>query len=199
MRCNNCGWENPDGNQKCEKCNAPLQGGGVSAPNARIESTVMEDTPFSKPKSPISRGDTIPDGTIPDLPKSTPNNGPKPVGSTSGTINFWGPVGAGTGAPISHIHCILKPVIFPGEDTRFAPKPVEINGDYNELNRQSLDPDNKTITSKVQAILTNKDGKWYIQDQSTQQTTYVHAGEPIEVKTGDIILMGNRTFVFDED
>lgn len=26
MRCNNCGWENPSGNQKCEKCNAPLSG-----------------------------------------------------------------------------------------------------------------------------------------------------------------------------
>ena len=24
MRCNNCGWENPDGSQKCEKCNATL-------------------------------------------------------------------------------------------------------------------------------------------------------------------------------
>ncbi|NDV57875.1 zinc-ribbon domain-containing protein [Bacteroides sp. 519] len=26
MRCKNCGWENPDQNQKCEKCNAPLMG-----------------------------------------------------------------------------------------------------------------------------------------------------------------------------
>ena len=24
MRCNNCGWDNPDTNTKCEKCNAPL-------------------------------------------------------------------------------------------------------------------------------------------------------------------------------
>lgn len=26
MRCRNCGWENPAGKQKCEKCNAPLSG-----------------------------------------------------------------------------------------------------------------------------------------------------------------------------
>ena len=26
MRCNNCGWDNPDGNMKCEKCNAPMGG-----------------------------------------------------------------------------------------------------------------------------------------------------------------------------
>ena len=24
MRCRNCGWDNPDGNVKCEKCNAPM-------------------------------------------------------------------------------------------------------------------------------------------------------------------------------
>ncbi len=30
MRCNNCGWENLPGNQKCEKCNAPLNGSMVS-------------------------------------------------------------------------------------------------------------------------------------------------------------------------
>ena len=26
MRCKNCGWNNPAGNEKCEKCNAPLAG-----------------------------------------------------------------------------------------------------------------------------------------------------------------------------
>jgi hypothetical protein len=26
MRCKNCGWDNPGGNAKCEKCNAPLTG-----------------------------------------------------------------------------------------------------------------------------------------------------------------------------
>lgn len=25
MRCNNCGWDNPDENQKCEMCGAPLE------------------------------------------------------------------------------------------------------------------------------------------------------------------------------
>ncbi len=25
MRCSNCGWDNPDQNTKCEKCDAPLE------------------------------------------------------------------------------------------------------------------------------------------------------------------------------
>lgn len=193
MRCNNCGWENPDGSQRCEKCNAPLQG-GVGNQNFEVHSTIRESMPF-EPQQPTK---TTIDETIIDPPideKPRPGNKTAPTENLSGTINPY----AGMGAYVPVARCILKPVIFPGEDTRYAPQQVNIKGDYTELNRQLLDPDNNTITSKVQATLTHKDGKWYVQNQSTQKTTYVYAGEPIEVKSGDVILMGNRTFVFEED
>lgn len=192
MRCNNCGWENPDGSQKCEKCNAPLQGGAGSQ-NLDVHSTIRESAPF-EPQKPV--------GTIIEEPENAGQKVAQPKKpQTSPTVDFGGTVNpyAGMGAFVPVPRCILKPVIFPGEDTRYAPQPVNIKGDYNELNRQLLDPDNNTITSKVQAILTFKDGKWYVQNQSAQKTTYVYAGEPVEVKSGDIILMGNRTFVFEED
>lgn len=194
MRCNNCGWENPDGNQKCEKCNAPLQG-ATSGQNFNVHSTIRESAPFES-QQPTK---TTIDETIVDPPK---DGQPQPKKQkTAPTVDFSGTVNpyAGMGAYVPVPRCILKPVIFPGEDIRYAPEQVNIKGDYNELNRQLLDPDNNTITSKVQAILTHKDGKWYVQNQSAQKTTYVYAGEPIEVKSGDIILMGNRTFVFEED
>jgi len=199
MRCNNCGWENPDGSQKCEKCNAPLQGGVVSNPQVDYgHSTIREDFPFSKPQIPK----TVFEGTInenPEVPQQ-PQPAPQPAqqaasANYTGTMNPWGGIGGGY-TPLSH--CSLKPVIFPGEDMRDVPKEVNLKGNYTELNRQLLDPDNNTITSNVQAILTCKDGKWYIQDQSAQKTTFVYAGEPIPLKTGDVILMGNRTFVFEE-
>lgn len=195
MRCNNCGWENPDGKQKCEKCNAPLQG-GVNSQNFDVHSTIRESVPFEA-KQPTK---TTIDETIIDPPTNgRPQQTPKP--KTAPTVDFGGTINpyAGMGVFVPVPRCILKPVIFPGEDTRYAPQQVNIKGDYNELNRQLLDPDNNTITSKVQAILTHKEGKWYVQNQSAQKTTYVYAGEPIEVKSGDIILMGNRTFVFEED
>ena len=185
MRCNNCGWENPDGSQKCEKCNAPLQG-GASNQNFDAHSTIREDAPFEPKKQ---------GGTVVEEPKAQPRPQTAPTVDFGGTVNPY----AGMGAYVPIRHCILKPVIFPGEDMRDAPKPVNLSGDYNELNRQILDPNNNTITSKVQATLTCKDGKWYIQNQSSQKTTYVYADEPVEIKTGDIILMGNRTFVFEED
>lgn len=190
MRCNNCGWENPDGSQKCEKCNAPLQGGAGSQ-NFDVHSTIRESAPF-EPQAPHK--------TTIEEPVAAPDPAPQKP-KTAPTVDFGGTVNpyAGMGAFVPVPRCILKPVIFPGEDSRYAPQPINIKGDYNELNRQLLDPDNNTITSKVQATLTFKDGKWYVQNQSAQKTTYVYAGEPVEVKSGDIILMGNRTFVFEED
>lgn len=192
MRCNNCGWENPDGSQKCEKCNAPLQG-GVSAQSFGVHSTIREDAPFE----PQQHSQTI----IEEINQDPKPQNQRPQQPTARTVDFEGTVNpyAGMGGYVPVPRCVLKPIIFPGEDTRYAPQPVNLKGDYNELNRQSLDPDNNTITSKVQATLTCKDGKWYVQDQSTQKTTYVYAGEPIEVKSGDVILMGNRTFVFEVD
>ena len=197
MRCNNCGWENPAGSTVCEKCNAPLQS-GVSSPNVGVQSTIREDVPFG-PKQPT---ETIIDQTIIEEPQVVhPQPKPQSQHQTAPTVDLNGTVNpyAGMGAYVPIHHCILKPVIFPGEDMRDAPQPINLNGDYTELNRQLLDPNNNTITSKVQAILTFKDGKWYIQNQSVQKTTYVYADEPVALKTGDIILMGNRTFVFEEN
>lgn len=192
MRCSNCGWGNPDGNSKCEKCNAPM--GGAGGQDFNVQSTIRESVPF-EPKRPMEK--TIPETLIDPIPENKPKQEPK----TAPTVDFGGTVNpyAGMGAYAPVPRCILKPVIFPDEDARYAPQQVNIKGDFNELNRQLLDPDNNTITSKVQATLTFKDGKWYVQNQSAQKTTYVYAGEPIEVKSGDIILMGNRTFVFEKD
>jgi|GEM_PF-5192356 len=36
MRCKNCGWDNPDENTKCEKCNAPLNFTLVAKTRAKI-------------------------------------------------------------------------------------------------------------------------------------------------------------------
>ena len=212
MRCNNCGWENPDGNQKCEKCNAPLQGGvnipqggGTSNPNTGIHSTIRENAPFEGQhgRTVIDQG-TVIDKTIRDPQPVTPPQPqqpqvqPKQEPIGTGTVNPYAYVPGG-GGYVPTAYGILKPVIFPGENPNHAPKAVNIKGDYTKLNRQLIDPDNPTITSHVQAILTHKDGKWYIQNQSAQKTTFVFADEPIAIKSGDVILMGNRTFVFEED
>ena len=43
MRCKNCGWDNPAGNAKCEKCNVPLAGSMVDERMPPLERTTSED------------------------------------------------------------------------------------------------------------------------------------------------------------
>ena len=199
MRCTNCGWDNADQNTRCEKCNSPLEGSmgnkkdyeesqgknNGSTVRETIRETLREESPYPKETEPIK-------SPSPTAPESKPISGAKPYG---GTINTVG--GIPYGAPMMN-YCKLTPM--PSvPDEKHLPKESEFKGDYIELNRDNLDPDNFTISQNAQAILTCKNGKWYIKDQSHFKTTYVLASEEIPLKNGDVILMGSRRFIFTED
>jgi predicted component of type VI protein secretion system len=66
------------------------------------------------------------------------------------------------------------------------------------LTRENTIPDNKTITSKEQAELSFKDGRWTIVDKSEQHTTFVLATREIELQNGDIVMLGNQLFRFND-
>ena len=175
MRCENCGWENPEGSIKCEKCDQPFQ----KKPN--LTPTIPETEPFDP------------------APPKEPGPVKAPTGPTRAHSDTIKPYGDGNGSFTLISHCKLTPVPFPGEDKRDVLAECAFQGECNNLNRGNLDPNNNTITTNVQATLTCKDGKWYIQDRSALKTTFVRAAEATPIKTGDVILMGNRTFEFSED
>lgn len=214
MRCNNCGWENPDNLTRCEKCNTPLGGGAsynsspVSAPQQSFNKTVNEAAVFpdSSPQAggrcpqcgyPMGPGVSVcpvchygatevEPQFVPAAPRVAPAPKQVKVSPTQGTVNPWVQV-----APANK--CVLEPIAQDGID---SPAALHLKGDAHDLNRANLDPDNQTITSKVQAILTCEDGQWFIEDRSAQHTTFIYAGEKTALKDGDVILMGNRQFVF---
>lgn len=220
MRCKNCGWENPNGLTKCEKCNTPLAGavnnqpayGTIpEAPQAEqnLNKTVFEAEVFPQA---APAANACPNCGYPMRPGVTdcpnchqqaaqpaaPKPAPRPAtpapqqvkaAPMSGTVNPWVQV-----APANK--CSLVPVEQQGVET---PATLNLKGDAHELNRANLDPENQTITSKVQAQLTCEDGQWYIQDKSAQHTTFIYAGEKTALNEGDVILMGNRQFVFHID
>ena len=207
MRCTNCGWDNADQNTRCEKCNAPLEktarevGENQSpifetpSPGIReaIGKTVREDKPFNKTLRDYKETlrDPIEEPIVPKVsePKQ-PTDNKSPYG---GTIPPWMQFGASAMS-----FCRLTPMPIAPNDIHL-PQEVELKGEYNELNRGNLEPDNFTISQKVQAIMACKDGKWYIKDQSPYKTTFVLASEEVPLKNGDVILMGNRRFVFSEE
>ncbi len=199
MRCTGCGWENPDTNTNCEKCGASLQSENRNYANApaagspfnktRIEAEVFPDLAAPQPVTPTCREE---EPAAPAAHTPTPHavHQAAPAGGYQGTVNPWIQV-----APKSQ--CTLTPIQQDTDET--APKAISFKGEQHILNRANLDEENYTITSKVQAELTCEDGVWYIQDGSQQQTTFVHAGNKTPLRDGDVVLMGNRQFVFHTD
>lgn len=222
MRCSNCGWENTADATRCVKCNAPIGHSDASRPsygNSRGYSSVS-----SGDNSQVLRG-TVPEGqifgSVPAMEQnkvSGSNTCPKcgyllgrgisscprcgcsisgargsqavsdshSSSSRPGTVNPWS-------KPQSMNECSLTPVPWEGDA---AGSPMRYNGSTIVLNRANTDPSNNTITSKVQAELVRESDGWYLTDRSDLQTTFVHAGRKTKLEDGDIVILGNRRFVF---
>ena len=217
MRCKNCGWPNRPGETICSKCGTSLDEAtsttsGTSSPITSNQ-TVREDDVFTKVSQPnICSKCGYPlrpglykcpncnfniDGSSNFQPSpSNPNKNvrrPTVIGSPNihGTINVW--TDGAIGLPPTFV---LSPIQKNGE--RKQPVDIEFEGDEVILNRDNTDPGNLSITSRTQAIISQKDGKWYIEDKSDQKTTFVQVSTPHELHDGDIILLGNRLFKFHE-
>ncbi len=219
MRCNNCGWDTQPNLLRCVKCNALLQGsmvvhnedsddrkkeaisGTVKGKDANLpyldKINVDEKTDIKQKSENIKLcecgyhlhieakkctqcGKVFPANQQQQAPKSKQKE-------FTGTVNLW--------ANAKHSRCFLKPMARENEKEFNA---LEFFGEEISLNRENLETNNMTITSKVQASLTNVDGRWYIVDKSSLKTTFKLISEPVELKPGDIILMGDRKFEFDE-
>ena len=90
----------------------------------------------------------------------------------------------------------LKPIKRINE--RHELEELEFEGKEIVLNRENTEANNPSITSRQQAVISNVNGHWYIEDKSGQKTTFVQAAAKIELHEGDLILLGNRLFEFHE-
>lgn len=91
-------------------------------------------------------------------------------------------------------YCSFQPIVREDEDT--VPDKNVYDAQTVILNRQNTDPKNPSITSREQARLTFEDGVWYIEDLSSQGTTFVRVGRKTALQDGDIVLLGDREFEF---
>lgn len=264
MRCNNCGWNNPDGSTRCQKCNYPLDG---SLNVSNVKEPTMSNDPSNDKTSPLSS--TIQgDGAYNLDPWDAPNVGERSrsedrptsskqssgYSSSSGNQqnrdDAWNqsnngerggrkeemnstndrrsndnsqknPPSAQYGGQFDHnqqnFNKTFDPSRFGAMNKPFRLKLIAKEGekevdrtlshtdlkgaesDKIELNRANIDSDNYSITSKVQATLELIDGKWHIVDNSELKTTFIQIKEPHPLNTGDIILLGNRKIIFEED
>ncbi len=217
MRCKNCGWPNRPNETTCSKCGAPLE--IISTPltsndNPSSNQTVREGDIFGnvlqpnichKCGYPLRPGLSKCPNCNTELNGVTNNNQqiqtqasqsvrrPTIIGKPNmhGTVNVWTDGALGLTPSF-----ILSPVKRNGERKQL--EEIEFDGENVVLNRDNTEPGNLSITSHSQAIITRKDDKWFIEDKSEQKTTFVQASTPQELHDGDIILLGNRLFVFHE-
>ena len=159
--------------------------GAPMAPVADPKKTVVANAPVYKPK------DTIPEFK----PKATivESKPERDIKDAKKTINPYANIQHRQ--PSAEAYCAIDPVPdSPAEAGRL--KKFEFDKKQVVLRRDNTEPGNSSITSKEQAVLTFENGVWYVEDKSSFQTTFVRAGRRLQLQDGDIILLGDRKFVF---
>lgn len=173
MSCSSCGYMLSVPGALCPSCGA----GSSVPPNPLLKKPVSKPDPLKKPSGVPNPNDSLPVGTSP--PRA-------PQNKFAGTIDPYDVT------PFNQ-RFRLVPVVDGQEKETDA---LEYTGPKVKLNRENVDPGNPSITSKVQASIVQVDGVWYILDKSALRTTFVQAGSPVPIKEGDVIIVGNRRFVF---
>lgn len=217
MRCQFCGWENPETKSTCEKCNQPLQQATNLGKSTVRENHVSGDATerHTQLKESFNPKATVRENTnIVDLkPKNCPHCGyddlsgedkcPNCGNALTTTNPQVDPVGdfKTTVRPV-HRHRFIQDEIkgfrlVKLSDSGQSLSGVQFDSDETTLNRENTDPLNTTITSQVQAVVKKDGDKWTITDQSPLHSTFVQATRPIELQNGDLILLGDQVFRFE--
>lgn len=206
-RCRNCGYDNPDGNAACSRCNQPLIAGRerhvplssyTGEESFNPGETVRETTIFTDETSrpaPVNASTCSKCGypllqsvtNCPNCKQPVQDNYPA---NRKEDIQF----GRHTVRPGKRHSCELTPI--PEENEKAEPVTLSFSGEEIILNRNNTEPDNMTITSKEQAALIYENKRWYIENRSELKTTYVRVDERFELQPGDIIMLGDRCFEF---
>lgn len=86
--------------------------------------------------------------------------------------------------------------LVPADNYDGKAKEISFKSDNVILNRENIDPENITLNSEGHASLSCEDGEWFISNLSPTQTTYICTGRKIKIEPGDVIIVGNRRFIF---
>lgn len=72
----------------------------------------------------------------------------------------------------------------------------EFDGQDILLNRGLVAPGNQSVSSERHARIFQQDGRWYIQDLSSNQATFVQVRDPMPLEDGTAIVIGQKIFTF---
>lgn len=79
-------------------------------------------------------------------------------------------------------------------DPRFIPLDLTFSEEEVLLSRANVEADNPTISRNQHALLTNEDGKWFLENKSSSMATSLVLTKKHELQPGDIVIIGDRIF-----
>ena len=197
IKCSECGYENMDGLDYCDGCGAKLAAADASAPaagaavpEASAEAPQAEKPAETPPPAAESKPSEAPTGEIKPAP-AAPAEAPAPAAAAV-VAAFKARLKIVRGSP-------RKDQEFPLEDGnnlvgRWDPE----TGAFPEVDLDADDPEAKI--SRKHALIRIVEGKITVEDIGSLNGTYVNRGarlqpgSPVELKTGDEIIIG-KTFL----
>lgn len=251
MRCDNCGWNNPEGLTKCQKCNQELK----SAPN--FNQTIMdpsreqsapvqqagESVACEKCGYPLSAGNTY----CPNCGTQVAQASPAPASQNTKTVRVLPeellvenrpealkatvreiPVELLSDSPASkHIDNTKTVRVLPEEllqDEPAAPAPatapaepelpgfklvpmdnfdgqtpqaLSFSGDKVSVERKDIPGADSSIGEDIQVAFEYENGQWAVSEKEGRPVVYVAASHKVWLQPGDVIVVGNRRYIFE--
>lgn len=173
LLCHNCGYRLSPSMNVCPQC-----GTSMRQQSGRNEEPTGKKRPKEKCCSKCGATLTIGAKFCPSCGQSL---------RMTGTVSAWD-------NPQGNAFCSLRPLTWAKENTEYAA--ISFSGERIVLNRANTDPNNQSITSREQAVLTHDGDGWYIEDLSDQHSTMIRVSRKTRLQSGDIIALGNRLFEF---
>ena len=251
MRCDNCGWNNPDGLTKCQKCNQeltppvsvapapspassnsmnqtvmdpsrhggeqqsfaycdkcgyPLSSLSAFCPNCGAQLKKEEPGPsrayastvrvlpdsFMEPAAPVQvPAEHLPKATVREIPEELMNGG-----AYSKTVRVLPEEMLVEEVPAqpSEPSFRLTPMDnFDGASTGVK----EYSGASASVNREALVTDGAYLPEGLDVEFVCEDGQWSVVEKSGLKAVYVAASHPVKLQPGDVIVIGNRRYLFE--
>ena len=198
IKCSECGYENMDGLDYCDGCGAKLV---AAEPPAPTDGTAAPEAPAAAAPE-AEKPAEAPPPTAESKPSEAPTGEIKPAGTPTAEAPAPAP-----GAAVAAFKARLKIVRgspnkdreFPLEDgNNYVGRWDPETGAFPEVDLESDDPEAKI--SRKHALIRIVEGKITVEDIGSLNGTYVNRGTrlppgtPVELKTGDEIIIG-KTFL----
>ncbi|MHB1277703.1 MAG: FHA domain-containing protein [Bacteroidia bacterium] len=217
MRCLECGYQNDESVSTCTKCGTLLMPSSkIKKPEAPAKKQETANPEIKVSGNPTIIGKAV-DLTAWDVPEST---SPKTVKNhtyfTCAACNYY-PLKEAVSSENACPNCGSTGEAVKSENKQAGTmklgdfqlgeaqisvtlseeggeKSIRMEGEELKLNRETLDPNNKSISSKKHARLHLEKGELFLEDESSNKATFVQVSGKVKLENGMRIILGNKMY-----